>query len=113
MGSGSFVLKSDNPASGAAKVTGGALHTVNGGFADPTKIVVGSSTQSLASTGAQTIIAAQGTGTYLNITDVVVSNSSTATTWVNLRDGTTNIFTVYAPANSSVPIPFVVPLRLS
>ena len=110
---GSVVINGDNPSSGAAKITGGAIHVVGGGIADPTNIIVGSSTQSLASTAAQTIIAAQGTGTYINVTDLTVSNSSTATAWVNIRDGTTNIYTVYAPANSMNPISLQTPLRLS
>lgn len=113
MGIGAVVIRSDNPASSAAKITNGAVHIVPGSFADGTKIIVGSSAQSLASTGSQTIIAAQGTGTYVNVTDIVISNSSTATTWVNIRDGTTAYLTVYAPANSVNPISLQTPLRLS
>jgi hypothetical protein len=113
MAIGSIVISGDNPSSGTAKITGGALHVVQGAIANPTKIIVGSSTASLASTGSQTIIAAQGTGTYLNITDLIISNSSTATTWVNICDAAAQKLTVYAPANSMNAISLQTPLRLS
>jgi hypothetical protein len=113
MAIGSVIIKSDSPSSGYAKVTSGALHVVQGRIADTSKIIVGSSTASLASTGSQTIIAAQGTGTYLNITDLIISNSSTATTWVNICDAAVQKLTVYAPANSMNPISLQTPFRLS
>lgn len=79
-----------------------------------TALVSGKSTD-ITNTSDTAVIAAQGAGVKMYITHIVVSNShATVGTWVNIKDGSTILYTVYAaPAGGGASITLPVPLPVS
>lgn len=102
-----------------ASITGDA-DTLDGYHAEdfemgvaPDKMVSGY-TSDITGTSDTTVISAPGSGYRLYITQLTVINShSTTGTWVNIKSGSTTVYTVYAaPGGGGVSITFRSPLRL-
>jgi hypothetical protein len=71
-------------------------------------------TSAITNTSDTAVIAAQGAGVRIYVTQMVVLNTSGTATLVNIKDGTTTIYTVNAPATSGqIALTFPVPLRLA
>jgi len=71
-------------------------------------------TSAITNTSDTAVIAAQGAGVRIYVTQMVVLNTSGTATLVNIKDGTTTIYTVSAPATSGqIALTFPVPLRLT
>jgi len=71
-------------------------------------------TSAITNTSDTAVIAAQGAGVRIYVTQMVVLNTSGTATLVNIKDGTTTIYTVNAPATSGqIALTFPVPLRLT
>lgn len=71
-------------------------------------------TAAITNTSNTAVIAAQGAGVRIYVTQMVVLNTSGTATLVNIKDGTTTIYTVNAPATSGqIALTFPVPLRLT
>lgn len=83
-------------------------------YANPENFVAGF-TSDITGTTDTSVIAAQGVGVRIYVTQLVVQNShATVSTWVNIKDNTTTIYTVYAPAvGGGVSVTLPVPLRLT
>ncbi len=77
--------------------------------------MVAGKTADITGTSDIAVIAAQGAGVSLHITQITVSNSHASVgTWVNIKDGSTTIYTVYAaPNGGGATITLPVPLKLS
>lgn len=93
-----------------------AIHTLHGAqlvqpFALPQSALTG--TASSTGTGDTAVIAAQGAGTRIHVTTLVVYNDSTTNTFVNIKDGATTRLVVPAPAKGGATIALPFPLRLS
>ncbi len=70
------------------------------------------STTITSSTGATTIVAAQGAGVFADLTSLIISNSAGTATLVTLSDGTkSRIFSI--AATGGIVIPFARPLKHS
>lgn len=64
-----------------------------------------------SSTANTVVIAAQGDNTAIHITDLIVTNTSATDTEVIVKDGTTELFRVSAPANGgAIPVGFRSPV---
>jgi hypothetical protein len=71
-------------------------------------------TSAITNTSDTAVIAAQGAGVRIYVTQMVILNTSATATLVNIKDGTTTIYTVNAPATSGqIALTFPVPLRLT
>lgn len=71
-------------------------------------------TSAITGTSNTAVIAAQGAGVRIYVTHINVLNTSATATLVNIKDGTTTIYTVSAPATSGqVSLTLPVPLRLT
>lgn len=78
-------------------------------YANPENMVSG--TASATGTADTAVIAAGGAGVRNYITSIFINNSSATNTFVNLKDGTTIVAVIPAPANSGAVIALPVPLR--
>ena len=74
---------------------------------------VSGSTADITGTSNTAVIAAPGSGLYLYITSVNVSNSSASPVWVNIKDGSTTKRTVYLGAGLTIALTFPTPLKLT
>jgi hypothetical protein len=82
-------------------------------YSIPENIVSGV-TAAITGTADTAVIAAQGAGVRIYVTQMVILNTSATATLVNIKDGTTTIYTVNAPATSGqIALTFPVPLRLT
>jgi len=81
-------------------------------YANPENFTAGV-TSDITGTSNTSVIAAQGSGVRTYITQITVTNShATVGTWVNIKDGTTTIYTGYAAAaGGGFTITLPVPLR--
>lgn len=70
-------------------------------------------TASATDTSNTSLIAAQGAGTYIYVTDIIISNSSATDTEVAIKDGTTTKLTYPAPKTSGAIHTLKTPLRLT
>lgn len=71
-------------------------------------------TSAITGTSNTAVIAAQGAGIRIYVTHINVLNTSGTATLVNIKNGTTTIYTVNAPATSGqVSLTLPVPLRLT
>lgn len=70
-------------------------------------------TASATDTTETTVIAAQGTNTFLYITSITVANSSATNTTCAIKDGSSTVWVLPALARDGHSITFPVPLRLS
>lgn len=79
---------------GAGTADVGSFHP----FAQPSASVNGK-TSDITNTTDTSVIAAQGGSTRTYLTHILVQNShATVSTWVNIKDDTTTVYTIYAPA---------------
>jgi hypothetical protein len=83
-------------------------------YSNPENFLAGK-TSDITGTSDTAVIAAQGAGVRLYITQIVVVNShATVGTWINVKDGATTIYTAYAaPAGGGFALTLNVPLRLT
>ena len=83
-------------------------------YANPENFLNGK-TASITGTSDTSVIAAQGAGVRIYVTQVTVTNGhATVGTYVNIKDGTTSLYTGYAAAaGGGFAITFPVPLRLT
>jgi hypothetical protein len=82
-------------------------------YSIPENIVSGV-TAAITGTADTAVIAAQGAGVRIYVTQMVILNTSATATLVNIKDGTTTIYTVNAPATTGqIQLTFPVPLRLT
>jgi len=83
-------------------------------YANPENFLAGK-TSDITGTTDTSVIAAQGAGVRIYVTQVTVQNShATVSTWVDIEDGTSAIYTIYAPAaGGGASVTFPVPLRLT
>lgn len=80
-------------------------------YANPENYLVGT-TAAITGTGDTAIVVSQATGVRTYITHLTITNSSSAGTWVNLKDGSTVIYTAYAASGGGgVAATFPVPLK--
>ena len=71
-------------------------------------------TAAITNTADTAVIAAQGANVRIYVTHINVLNTSATATLVNIKNGTTTIYTVNAPATSGqVSLTLPVPLRLT
>lgn len=70
-------------------------------------------TASATGTGDTAVIAAQGAGVTINVTSLIVYNSSTTNTYVTIKDGTTARLIVPAPAQGGASMTLPFPLRIT
>lgn len=80
-------------------------------YANPEQFVRG--TANSVGTSNTQIIAAPGAGVKLYVTSIVVANTSATDTDVAIKDGTTEVMRVPAPANGGATINLAVPLVLT
>lgn len=83
-------------------------------YANPENFIAGT-TSDITGTSNTSVIAAQGSGVRIYVTQIIVTNShASVNTWVNIKDGTTTIYSGYAySAGGGFVINFPVPLRLT
>lgn len=71
-------------------------------------------TSHITDTSAYSCIGAQGAGIKIYLTHIMVSNTSGSTsTWVNLKDGTTTKYNIYAAAGTNTPVALPYPMPLT
>jgi hypothetical protein len=70
-------------------------------------------TASATDTSDTSVIAAQGAGVRIYVTTLVIANTSATDTDVAIKDGTTEIMRVPAPANGGATLNLAVPLALT
>lgn len=71
-------------------------------------------TSAITNTSDTAVIAAQGAGVRIYVTNMVILNTSGTATLVNIKDGATTIYTVNAAATTGqIALTFPVPLRLT
>lgn len=71
-------------------------------------------TASVTGTSDTTVIAAPGTGLYLYVTSFNVSNSHASSgTFINIKDGTTTVRTLYIGPSQTVALTFPTPIKLT
>lgn len=83
-------------------------------YSNPENFISGS-TSSITSTSNTSVIAAQGSGVRIYVTQLLVTNShATVSTFVNIKDGTTTIYTGFALANGGgFSVTLLTPLKLT
>lgn len=83
-------------------------------YAVPERFVAGK-TADITGTTDTAVIAAQGVGLRIYVTQITITNShATVGTWVNIKDGTSALYTVFAAAaGGGATITLPVPLRLT
>lgn len=83
-------------------------------YCNPENLISGK-TSDITGTSDTSLIAAQGSGVRIYVTSIMVTNShATVGTWVNVKDGSTTIYTGYAaPVGGGFVVPLPTPLKLT
>lgn len=101
-------VSNDNRADQIMSVQGYAIHFP---YALPQSALTGTATST--GTADTAVIAAQGAGVTINVTTLIIYNSSTTNTFVNVKDGATTRLVIPAPAAGGATVNLPFPLRLT